>query len=107
MIWAAEIILIGTVTALFVVVAYKLLAGDINTDGLLSDKQTGEHSPGRLQLMLVTIGGAAYYLYQILDGGASGAFPPVPEVLLLAVGASNVGYLGGKVYSAMDRYLKN
>ncbi len=100
---AFEVLVIGMLVALFVVVAYKVLAGEINTEGLLSDKQTGAHSPGRLQLLLVTIGGAAYYLYQTIDAAGSGAFPSVPSVLLWGVAAGNAGYLGGKVYSVVSR----
>ena len=87
--------------ALFAVVGYKILVGVIKTDGILSDKITGQFSPGRLQLLLVTIGTAAYYLFEILSAGESSAMPPVPEVVLWAVGTSNAGYLGGKVYSTV------
>ena len=90
--------MLGTL-ALFAAVGYKLLVGEINMNGVLSDKTTGQLSPGRLQLVLVTIGGATYYLLAILTTGESGAMPPVPEVLLWVVGASNAGYLAGKVHS--------
>ena len=98
---AAETVLVVGTLALFAIVGYKLLVGEINTDGMLSDKTTGQLSQGRLQLLLVTIGGATFYLFEILSAGESGAMPPVPEVLLWTVGASNAGYLGGKVYSSL------
>ena len=96
-------LLIVTLIALFVVVTYKILASEIKAEGLLSDKRSHEFSPGRLQLLLVTIGSAAYYLYQTLGASATGEFPPVPVVLLWVLVASNAGYLGGKVYSGMGR----
>ena len=84
---------------MFAAVGYKLLVGEINMNGVLSDKTTGQLSPGRLQLLLITIGGATYYLFAILATGESGSMPPVPEVLLWVVGASNAGYLAGRVHS--------
>lgn len=89
------------ILALAVVVAFKLLAGQINVHGLLLDKATGKFSPGRLQLLLVTVGAAAYYGFEILLASESGALPQVPGPVLFVVGASNAGYLGGKVYASL------
>ena len=96
----AGMVLVVSVIALFTVVAYKLLAGEINMDGVLSDKASGELSPGRLQLLLVTIGGGAYYMFEILATSETGTMPHVPDLLLWATGASNAGYLGGKLHSS-------
>ena len=60
--------MVGTV-ALFAVVGYKVLVGEINLHGMLSDETTGQLSAGRLQLLLVTIGGATYYLFEVLSAG--------------------------------------
>ena len=84
---------------LLAIVAFKLLAGRINTRGLLADKETGAFSPGRLQLLMVTTGGASFYLFEIVGAADTGRLPAVPTELLLVVGASNAGYLGGKIYS--------
>ena len=100
---AVGTVFVASVLALFVVVAYKLLTGEINMGGVLSDKVTGELSTGRLQLLLITIGGGAYYLFSVLAASSSGAMPAVPEVLLWATGASNAGYLGGKLHSVFWR----
>lgn len=96
----AELLLAATTFALFATVFYKMLSGDINTTGLFSDKVTGDLSPGRLQLVLVTIGGAAYYLVEVLAFSDPGRLPPAPEPLLWVASGSNAGYLGGKWYSA-------
>lgn len=96
-----------TLTLLFLggllaIVAFKLLAGRINTRGLLEHKKagkTGNFSPGRLQLLIATLGGAAFYFSEIFGAAETGAMPPVPDELLLIVGVSNVAYLGGKIHS--------
>ncbi len=85
--------------ALLAVVAFKLLAGRINTGGLLADKETGKFSPGRLQLLIVTLAGASFYFFEIVGAADTGTLPPVPDELLLIVGGSHVAYLGGKIYS--------
>jgi hypothetical protein len=51
--------LLGGVAA---VVAYQLLTGHINMQGLLNDKQTGKIDPGRIQLLVSTLVVAAAYL---------------------------------------------
>ena len=97
---AAGTVLVVSVLALFAVVGYQMLSGVIKMHGVLSDKATGELSPGRVQLLLATIGGGGFYLFAILGASGTGAMPPVPEVLLWATGASNAGYLVGKIQSS-------
>ena len=85
-------------TVLVAVLTYRLLTGRINTRGLLQDKMTGRaFSPGRLQMLIVTIGGALYYLVLVLSNPRVGEFPEVPKELLVALGGSHAFYLGGKL----------
>ena len=96
---SAQTVVVLFMGALLAIIAFKLLAGQINVRGLLADKESGAFSPGRLQLLIVTIGGGLFYFYEIVGNAGSGALPAVPIELLLIVGSSNVGYLGGKIYS--------
>ena len=86
-------------SATLAIVAFKLLIGQINVRGLLTDKEDGKFSPGRLQLLMATLGGALFYFVKIAGAADMDTLPPVPAELLLIVGGSNVGYLGGKIYS--------
>jgi hypothetical protein len=84
--------------ALAAVVAYQLLTGKINTRGLLRDKMNDRaFSPGRLQLLMTTLGGVFYYVLLIFANQTRGEFPPVPSTLVLILGGSHAFYLGGKL----------
>lgn len=96
---SAQTVFVLFMNALLLVVAFKLLGGQINTRGLLADKETGTFSPGRLQLLIVTLGSASFYFFQIVSVADTSTLPSVPAALLLIIGGSNVGYLGGKIYS--------
>lgn len=96
---SAQTVMTLFLSALLAIVIFKLLAGQINTRGLLEDKETGNFSPGRLQLLIVTLGGASFYFFEIVSVADTGTLPTVPEELLLIAGGSNVAYLGGKIYS--------
>ena len=94
--------LLGVVT----IVAYQLLTGKINMNGLLYEKNSRHgFSPGRLQLLLFTLGGAVYYVLRVLGNPELGKFPEVPNEFLLLLGGSNVFYLGGKFYSLLSEKL--
>ncbi len=88
---------------LALVVAYKMLTGRINMQGLFDDKVTHELSPGRVQLLVLTLVGAAYYLLLVAQQPPDGSLPPVPEEVLLLVGGSNLVYLGAKARSHLFR----
>jgi hypothetical protein len=81
---------------LTLVIAFKLLDGKIPTRGMLSEKGKGEFSPARLQLLIASLIGALYYLLQALGPESGGRLPDIPEEVLLALGGSNMLYLGAK-----------
>jgi len=91
----------------FAVVFWRMLTRRIPLNGLLDgDKADGatvttSFSPGRAQLLVVTVIAALYYLLQVARN--PGAFPEVPPALLVALGTSNAAYLGGKAYSLLYR----
>jgi hypothetical protein len=86
-------------TALAVIIAYRLLTQQINTKGLLRDKIGGRAtSPGRLQLLIVTLLIAIYYVVQLFQ---TQKMPDIPREFLLALGGSHLFYLGGKVYALL------
>jgi hypothetical protein len=88
--------------ALVAVVAYQLLTGRINTDGLLQDKSSaGGFSPMRLQLLLSTLSVAFYYLLQVFSQPHRSDFPPLPPEFVAGLGVSHTLYHGSNVYSAI------
>ena len=93
-------------SGLALVVAYKMLTGGINMKGLLNDKkdkQTAGFSPARVQLLIMTLFGAGYYLLLTVKDGYPTEFPEVPQELLALVGGGNLVYLGAKARSMLFR----
>lgn len=86
-------------TALIVVISYRLLTRQINTTGLLADKMSGRSfSSSRLQMLIVTLGIAIYYVTMVFKMKETGKLPDLPNELLMALGGSHLFYLGGKTY---------
>lgn len=80
-------------------VGYRMLTQQINVTGLLMDKTSGRAiSPGRVQLLMSTIGLAAYYLFLVVDTKDTSRLPDLPNELVVAFGASHSVYLLGKLY---------
>jgi len=84
----------------------KLLSREINTSGLLYGRISGRKrgqdqyfSPERVQLLIFTVGGGLYYLSLVLNNPDPGVFPAIPDSWPMAMGGSNVIYLGGKAYA--------
>ena len=91
-------------TALAVIVTYRLLTRQINTNGLLRDKISGRAvSAGRLQLLIVTLLIAVYYVSEVLR---TQKLPVMPREYLLALGGSHLLYLGGKTYGLLASKLE-
>lgn len=97
------IVVVGLLGALFLLIVYRLFTGAINTRGLLEDKTVGGPSPARVQLCLLSLGGAFYYLMMVVDAvqaGASDTLPTPPKELLALVLGSNTVYVAAKATSA-------
>lgn len=95
--------LIFFVGALALVVFYKMLAGRIVLKGLLDDAVTKQFSVSRLQMLIVTIVGAAAFLGTVI---ANPTVLPSSDDLLasenliwMALLGSQSGYLGTKYIS--------
>lgn len=118
----------GLLLALATIVAGQLLTGQINTKNLLHGriKDTGQpirdangnitarkttdtayFSPERVQLLLLTLGAAFYYLTQVLNNPHPGSLPAVPDSWTETLAGSNVLYLGGKAVSRFWPWVKN
>jgi hypothetical protein len=96
------IILVGGLAA---IIAPKLLTGSINTQYLLYGTRrngTKYFSPGRVQLLVVTIAIAFQYLLNASHSGP-GKFPSLPAGSLELLGLSNAFYLGGKAWFSLKR----
>jgi hypothetical protein len=89
-------------TAFTVVISYRLLTQQININGLLVDKMSGRaFSPGRLQMLVVTLSIAIYYVAMVFESQDTGKLPNVPHEFLLALGGSHAFYLSGKLYGLL------
>ena len=90
---------IGSLLVIFgILVAYQILTGRINIQGMLFDKATGNFSPGRVQLLLFTLMTIFYPVLQVLKDPDE--FPNISQEALLILGGGNLVYLGGKFYSS-------
>ena len=102
--WEAVILIVGFCG----VVVWKLMTGDISLDFLLYGDQRDPgsasglrtiFSPGRAQLLTVTILTAVYYLLQVIHNPR--VFPQVPAAWVAALGGSQAVYLVGKATSVL------
>lgn len=92
--------------AFILVISYRLLTRGINTDGMLRDKTNGRAvSAGRLQMLVVTLGIAIYYVMMVVQNKNSGSLPNMPNEFLMAMGGSHGIYLSGKVYGMLANKL--
>ena len=97
-------LLLGGLT---VVITYQLLTGKINTSGMLTTKAGARNfSPARLQLMVITLAIAAYYLFLGLSDRHAKTLPELPNEMMLLLGGSHVAYLGGKLYAMLAEKLQ-
>lgn len=99
LLWAENAILVF-LAVLVAIIAFKLLVGEINTSGLLEDKQTGALSPGRIQLLGTTLIAAGTYVIELVQTLTPGQLPQhvlsVDKELLWLAGGSQLLYLSGK-----------
>lgn len=110
----------GFLLALFAIVVGQLLTSQISAKNLLygrkndtgapildengvvvsrKSEDTLYFSPERVQLLLITLGAACYYLTQVLNNPHPGTFPPIPTSWTETLAGSNTLYLGGKALS--------
>jgi hypothetical protein len=86
----------GTTTVIIVsfalVIFYKLMAEATRTRGLLS-ADDGKLSPNSVQLLMMTVAGALWYVGQAMSS-SSGSLPNIPTELLVLVGGSHVAHIG-------------
>ena len=89
-------------------VFYRLVTGGINLSGLLYqvDPVTGVRgfSPARVQLLVVTLLGAGYYVIQVASDPSH--LPDIPTELLALQGGSGVLYLGFKAFRVFQMISK-
>jgi hypothetical protein len=81
------------------VVFIQLLTGGINTTSLLYGRQRDGQcyfSPGRVQLLVVTVLVALGYLVSVLKNPNRTALPDVDESVLALLFGSHIVYLSGK-----------
>jgi len=97
--------LIGTIS----IIGYKLITGKINTKKLLFDNVRKGFSPGRLQLLIVTIFVIVYYVFQLSLNPDAEALPNFSNKLLLLFGGSNLFYLINKasLFSTLSSLFKH
>lgn len=99
------IVLLG---GFFGLIIWRLFTGKLRLNHLLCGDRRNRGtrsgyspflSPGRIQLLLVTILTALYYLLQVLRDPKS--FPQIPDAWLAALGGSQAVYLLGKAESML------
>lgn len=91
--------LIIFLAALALLLGHRMLTQQINMKGLLMDKTGGRAiSPGRVQMLLVTMGIAAYYFTLVVETKDKSRLPDLPNELVVMFGASHGTYLLGKLY---------
>lgn len=90
----ARFVAVLIVAGLAIAVFYRLITGQIRTRGLLSNDD-GTPSPNSVQLLVMTIIGALWYLARAVDAGT---LPDVPEELLLLIGGSGLTFVGTEAF---------
>jgi hypothetical protein len=102
--WEGMIVLGG----IFGIIVWRLFTGAISLDYLLYGDRRDRNeasgyftffSPGRTQLLVVTILTASYYLLQVIHDPT--IFPKIPVAWVVALGGSHAIYLGGKAQSML------
>lgn len=89
---------------LFAIILYKILDGSIDLNGLLTgDSRDGSEffSPGRTQLLVLTVVTAINYLIQVAKSPSLRALPTIQHSTLAILTGSHVLYLAGKARSML------
>jgi hypothetical protein len=93
--------ILGFLYALAATVAFQLLTRRINTAGMLSQKGSGQVSPGRIQLLLATIAASASYLTQVANT-TNGTMPDFDMNWLYVFGGSSGIYVIEKAWATWN-----
>ena|SRR5215467_10870528 len=100
------LILIG---GLIGIVVWKMMTGEISLDQLFESQipaqdgtSSSDVSGGRVQVFLVTIYVAFYYLMQVIHNPTG--FPDVPTGLVGILAGSHALYLGDKAWAMLGRF---
>jgi hypothetical protein len=101
----AQFVVISLLAGFFLLIVYRLFTGAINTKGLLQDKSGGGPSPARVQLCLLSLSGAFYYLMSVIEivqnaKMSDPVLPAPPKELLALVLGSNTVYVTAKATAA-------
>jgi hypothetical protein len=97
------------IIAFAAVVFVKLLTGGINTNHLLYGKKKDGRwyfSPGRVQLLVVTVFIAFGYFMSVLKNPNRTSLPDVDESVLALLFGSHAIYLGGKARALLFTALR-
>ena len=97
--WLVKLEVGGFLGGLAAIICYRLLTGGINTRYLFYGKLrdgTYYFSPERVQLLLFTLGVAAFYLADAITHRRDGVLPDISGQTLALLGGSHSIYLGGK-----------
>ena len=96
---ASQLVVEFLLAAFAAVVFIGLLTGRIRTRGLLHGERKGGgryFSPGRVQLLVVTLFVALNYFVTVLHNRATVSLPDVDPSVLAVLAGSHVVYLSGK-----------
>lgn len=87
-IWTLGIGLLVILAALALATITKIINGHIDTSKLLRSETTGAISPGKLQLMIITLAGAGYFVSQF--DPATGVLGADGQIFNYLYGASHL-----------------
>lgn len=94
-----------------VVILLQIVTGRISLEGLLDSKDESGRatfSPARLQLLIFTVIVAAQYLHAVFVNPRQDSLPTLPPEVIVALGGSQIVYLGGKAFTAfIEPLLRN
>lgn len=86
--------------ALAALIGYRLLSGGIAMGGMFSTHGAGTVDPERVQLLIATFLGAAYYARSAATAAGDAALTAIPDIpadVLAVIVGSQFLYLGGKL----------
>jgi len=97
-----SVLIVAWLAGVAALIGYRLLSGDIRTDGLLGENGGGGSTPERVQMLIATLIAVGGYAIMVLDARAEAtqaltALPEPPTSLIVIFGGSQALYLAGKL----------